>query len=79
MSQARILTSREYRKVLVYISSRRHASRNKAMLYMSHLAGLRVGEISHLTIKDVLADDGLIKDEIYLTADKTKGIGDVLS
>ncbi len=73
MSQARILTSREYRKVLVYISSRRHASRNKAMLYMSHLAGLRVGEISHLTIKDVLADDGLIKDEIYLTADKTKG------
>jgi len=34
MSQARILTSREYRKVLVYISSRRHASRNKAMLYM---------------------------------------------
>jgi integrase/recombinase XerD len=73
MSQARILTSREYRKVLVYISSRRHASRNKAMLYMSHLAGLRVGEISHLTIKDVLADDGSIKDEIYLTADKTKG------
>jgi integrase/recombinase XerD len=73
MSQARILTSREYRKVLVYISSRRHASRNKAMLYMSHLAGLRVGEISYLTIEDVLADDGSIKDEIYLTADKTKG------
>ena len=73
MSQAKILTDREYRKVLVYIANHRHASRNKAMLYMSHLAGLRVGEISHLTIKDVLADDGSIKDEIYLTADKTKG------
>lgn len=73
MSQARILTSREYRKVLVYISSRRHASRNKAMLYMSHLAGLRVGEISHLTLADVLNEDGSIKDEIYLSPDKTKG------
>jgi len=73
MSQARILTSREYRKVLVYISSRRHSSRNKAMLYMSHLAGLRVGEISHLTLNDVLNEDGSIKDEIYLSPDKTKG------
>ncbi len=73
MSQARILTSREYRKVLVYISIRRHASRNKAMLYMSHLAGLRVGEISHLTLADVLNEDGSIKDEIYLSPDKTKG------
>ena len=63
----------EYRKVLVYIAIHRHASRNKAMLYMSYLAGLRVGEISHLTIADVLAEDGSIKDEIYLTPDKTKG------
>lgn len=73
MSQAKILTDREYRKVLLYIASHRHASRNKAMLYMSHLAGLRVGEISHLTIADVLNQDGTIKDEIYLSADKTKG------
>ena len=73
MSQARILTSREYRKVLVYIANNRHASRNKAMLYMSHLAGLRVGEISHLTIADILNEDGSIKDEVYLSPDKTKG------
>ena len=73
MSQARILTSREYRKVLVYIANNRHASRNKAMLYASHLAGLRVGEISHLTIADVLNEDGTIKDEVYLCAEKTKG------
>ena len=73
MSQAKILSDREYRKVLVYIANHRHASRNKAMLYMSHLAGLRVGEISHLTIADILSDTGEIKDEIYLTPDKTKG------
>jgi integrase/recombinase XerD len=40
---------------------------------MSHLAGLRVGEISSLTIKHVLNEDGTIKDEMYLTADETKG------
>lgn len=40
---------------------------------MSHLAGLRVGEISNLTLKHVLNEDGTIKDEMYLTADETKG------
>jgi len=40
---------------------------------MSHLAGLRVGEISHLTLADVLNEDGSIKDEIYLSPEKTKG------
>jgi integrase/recombinase XerD len=73
MSQARILTEREYRKVLLYISKHAHASRNRAMLYASHLAGLRCGEISSLTLKSVLNDDGTIKEEIYLIASQTKG------
>jgi len=73
MSQARILTDLEYRKVLLHIAKKAHAPRNKAMLYMSHLAGLRVGEISHLTIADILNEDGSIKDEVYLSPDKTKG------
>jgi len=73
MAQARILTDREFRKVLLYIAARKHAIRNKCILYMSHLAGLRVGEISSLSIRDVLADDGSIKDEIFLKAEQTKG------
>jgi integrase/recombinase XerD len=73
MSQARILTDREFRKVLLNIAKKMHHARNKCMLYMSHLAGLRVGEISSLTLKHVLNDDGTIKDEMYLTADETKG------
>ena len=73
MAQARILTDKEYRKVLLHIAKKKHHSRNKSMLYMSHLAGLRVGEISALTIKDVLADDGSIKDEFFLKASQTKG------
>lgn len=76
MSQARILTDREFRKVLLYIASHKHASRNKCLLYMSHLAGLRAKEISDLSIKDVLAEDGSIKDQIYLRPAQTKGVGD---
>ena len=73
MSQARILTDKEYRKVLLHIAKKKHSSRNKCMLYMSHLAGLRAIEIASLTIKDVLADDGTIKDEFFLRARQTKG------
>ncbi len=73
MSQARILTDKEYRKVLLHLEKKKHHARNKCMLYMSHLAGLRVGEIASLTIRDVLAEDGTIKDEIYLKPCQTKG------
>jgi hypothetical protein len=40
---------------------------------MSHLAGLRAKEIADLSIKDVLAEDGTIKDQIYLRPAQTKG------
>lgn len=73
MAQARILTDKEYRKVLLHIAKKKHHSRNKCMLYMSHLAGLRAIEICSLTIKDVLADDGSIKDEFFLKPRQTKG------
>jgi integrase/recombinase XerD len=73
MSQARILTDREFRKVLLYIAAHKHSSRNKCLLYMSHLAGLRAKEIADLSIKDVLAEDGTIKDQIYLRPAQTKG------
>ena len=55
MSQARVLTERELRKVLAYCSSQPHAERNRAMLLCTHLAGMRVGEVSALRICDVLA------------------------
>ena len=73
MSQARILTDREYRKVRLHIAKKKHSARNKCMLFMSHLGGLRVGEIASLTLKHVLNEDGTIKDEVYLSADETKG------
>jgi len=73
MAQAKVLNDREYRKVLLYIAANKYASRNKAMFLTTHLAGLRVGEVAALKISDVLAKDGTIKDEVYLSADQTKG------
>ena len=73
MAQARILTDREFRKTLLYIAAHKHSARNKCMLYCTHLGGLRVGEVSNLTIKDLLLENGEIKDEVWLSASKTKG------
>jgi integrase/recombinase XerD len=73
MSQARVLTERELRKVLSYCSTQAHAPRNRAMLLCTHQAGMRVGEVAALRLCDVLAADGTVMDEIALAASQTKG------
>ena len=73
MSQAKVLTERELRKVLSYCSNQPHATRNRAMLLCTHMAGMRVGEVAALRICDVLGADGAVMDEIALAASQTKG------
>ena len=73
MSQARVLTERELRKVLNYCNTQPHATRNRTMLLCTHMAGMRVGEVAALTVSDVLAMDGTVKEEIALSAQQTKG------
>lgn len=73
MSQAKTLTHQELRRVLDYVATRKHAARNRAMLLITHLAGLRVGEVAALCICDVLDTDGKVRNEIRLDADQTKG------
>jgi integrase/recombinase XerD len=73
MAQARVLTERELRKVLNYCNTQPHASRNRAMVLCTHMAGMRVGEVAALRICDVLATDGKVKEEIALSASQTKG------
>ena len=73
MSQAKVLNERELRKVLNHCNTYSHASRNRAILLCHHLAGMRVGETAALRIRDVLGADGLVMDEIALSAQQTKG------
>lgn len=73
MPQAKVLTERDMRKVLLYCAAHKHAQRNKAMLLMTHHAGMRVGEVAALRLRDVLDKDGTVRSEIALAADQTKG------
>ncbi|TDK63702.1 tyrosine-type recombinase/integrase [Sapientia aquatica] len=73
MSQAKTLTPQELRRVLDYVATRKHAARNRAMLLVTHLSGMRVGEVAALRISDVLGADGKVRSEIRLDAEQTKG------
>ena len=71
--QAKTLTQQEFRRVLDYITTRKHSARNRAMLYLMYCAGTRVGETSALRIEDAVDSDGDVKREILLKSDITKG------
>lgn len=71
--QAKTLTQQEFRRVLDYINTRKHSARNRTMLFFMYYAGTRVGETSALRIEDVIDTDGVVKREILLTSDMTKG------
>lgn len=73
MKQARVLTEKEFKKLITVVKAGMHGSRNRIALMLSHYAGLRVGEISHLKIEDVQNEDGSITDQIHLNPTYTKG------
>jgi integrase/recombinase XerD len=73
MKQARTLNEKELNALLLYINTRKHAARDRAIVLMTFWGGMRIGEVASTRIKDVLATDGTIKHEINLTAEQTKG------
>ena len=73
MKQARTLNEKELNLLLLYINTRKHAARDRAIVACTYFGGMRIGECAALKIKDVLANDGTIKLEINLTAEQTKG------
>jgi integrase/recombinase XerD len=72
MKQAKTLTAEELRRVLDYTATRKHATRNRALVLTSFFSGCRVGELSSLTFDDVVDDTGKVRDEIRLKAENTK-------
>lgn len=73
MSQAKTLTPAEIDQVLNYIAQRNFPLRNRVMLLAGLFSGMRVGEISSLSIGDVMNSDRSVKAEVRLTAEQTKG------
>ena len=73
MAQAKTLSQTELDLVLNYVSTKKYALRDRALILTSFLGGLRVAEIASLKMGDVLNLDGSIKNEIRLSAAQTKG------
>lgn len=73
MKQARVLTDIEFKRLLAVVAQSKHASRNRLALMLSHLAGLRVGEIAALTVRDVIDGDDRVREQLRLRAQITKG------
>ena len=72
MAQARALNTAEMEQVLAHVNAGRHAHRNRCFILLTHLAGMRVGEVASLRWVDVLTADGHIKEEIRLLPEMTK-------
>ena len=70
--QAKTLTAEELRRVLDYVATRKHSTRNRALVLCSFYSGCRVGELSSLTYADVVDDEGGVRNEIRLKAENTK-------
>ena len=73
MAQAKVVTQVELDQVLRHVSAKRYAKRDRCLLLTSFWSGMRVGEIAQLKMRDVVNEDGTIKNEIKLSAHQTKG------
>ncbi len=73
MKQAQVLTDRDMKRVMACVSRSAFSERNRCTLQLSWLAGMRVGEIAALCVRDVLDNDGNVRNEIQLKAAQTKG------
>lgn len=73
MAQAKTFKTEELQKVLEYVERSKYAQRNRAILLITHWAGLRVGEVAALRMCDVLDVNNDVKSEIRLSPEQTKG------
>jgi integrase/recombinase XerD len=73
VAQAATLTQAQLDRVLRFVAKKRHARRNRAMLLLTHYAGMRVGEVAALLYGDVVDRQGGIKAEVVLSKTQTKG------
>ncbi len=60
-------------RLLAVVANDRHAKRNRVAVTLSHLAGLRVGEIAALRVSDVVDGEGRVRGEPRLNPIQTKG------
>ena len=73
MAQAATITEAQLRRVLQYVSTRRHALRDRTILLVSFNAGLRAKEIAALLVGDIYDANGAVREHFNLRRAQTKG------
>ena len=73
MRQAPVLNEQDMKRMLKRCGASGLGARNRCMMMLSWLGGMRVGEIAALRVADVLSPDGSVRDEIQLLPEQTKG------
>ena len=74
MSQAKVLTDAEFKRVLAVVAQHgKLKHRNRLAVMLSFLGDMRAGEIASLKFQHVVNEDGSIRDRIHLASDETKG------
>ena len=57
--QAKTLNAQQLQQLLKFVASTKFSARNRAILLLTHLAGMRIGEVAALRVCDVVAQDGV--------------------
>lgn len=73
MKQAKTLRPDEIKRVLAYVATRRHAVRDRAIIFTSFQSGMRAHEMASLRIADVVDERNEVRSEIILEPEQTKG------
>ena len=73
MKQAKVLNETEIKKLMKVCELTRYAERNRLIVSLSVLSGMRACEIANLRINNVLSDTNAVLDLIVLDKEQTKG------
>ena len=65
MAQAKTLSDTELQRALDYAASTKAAVRNRAILLLTHWAGMRIGEVASVRYSDVLNAAKQVLSEIH--------------
>ncbi len=71
--KAKVLSESEIHRVERTLIKTQHAKRNAALLWCSFGLGLRAKELASLKVHHVLGSDGVLLEEVNLSAAMTKG------
>lgn len=73
MKQAQVLTDRDIKAVMSYLTRSAFPARNRCMFLLMLYSGMRVGEIAALNMADVVDGNRKVRDQILLKPHQTKG------